>query len=86
MLRSLYIKAERGEALARLIGEDGQTPAGEVPADHAAALREVERPGEATRVADAHAEGRGPPSFAGAPDDAGPPEDVGGQGQGGGPP
>lgn len=53
---------ERTDALFRVIAEDGATPAGSAPADHVAALRDVQLLGDAGRVADAHADGRGPPT------------------------
>lgn len=61
-LETLHVRAERGDALTRLIAEDGTTASGSIPSEHVAALLDVEKPGEARRVADAHAEGRAPPN------------------------
>lgn len=51
------LTTERIDALLRLISENGTTPAGETPADHAAALRDVEQLGSADEIADAHQNG-----------------------------
>jgi hypothetical protein len=61
MLRTLVTRAERGDALVRLIAEDGSTRPGEVPAEHVRALLDVDEPGRADEVATAHSEGRAPP-------------------------
>lgn len=53
---------ERFASLMRMIEENGATAAGEAPpAEHAAALRDTTTLGEADEIANAHAEGRGPP-------------------------
>jgi len=75
---SLHVRAERFDALTRLISEDGSTSPGVIPTDHVAALQQTERLGEADQIADAHADGRGPPDHVGG--GRGPPD---GQGQGG---
>lgn len=53
---------ERVDALLRLIAEDGTTPPGQAPAEHAAAIRDAEQLGRPDEIADAHSQGRGPPA------------------------
>lgn len=60
------LTAERLDALLRMIEESGATKAGELPPEgHARGLRRVRELGESGRVAEAHAEGRGPPEDVG---------------------
>jgi hypothetical protein len=67
MFRTIALRAEQGHALVRLLGEDGATAAGEVPADHVASLLDAEEPGAPATVADAHARGEPPPADPSAP-------------------
>jgi len=63
---SLHESKQRLDALLMMIREDGATPAGEVPGpDHIEALEQAPI-GRADEVRQAHAEGRGPPDFAGS--------------------
>lgn len=52
---------ERLDALLAMITDDGAKPPGEVDPEHVEAIRNTDGFGEGRDVAQAHAEGRGPP-------------------------
>lgn len=64
-MRSTVERAEKAISILEMLTEDGATPAGKLPIDHARATLDAQDNKQLQNIKAAHAKGRGPPHKSG---------------------